>query len=324
MDSILLDMPDNPVPDNHTAGYFAGHAGRKLRYAVFRSHEPVARGTVVLVQGRNECIEKYYELVRELTARGLWVATYDLRGQGGSERLIKNPLPGYVRRFADYEQDLEIFLETVVLPDTRLPFFLVAHSTGALIALSAAPRLANRIDRMAMTAPFLGIANLRMPKVVAYWLLTFLSTIGFAQKPYGKDLRKQPFEDNPLTSDPGRFDRNNAIAAARPELTVGPPAIRWIREAMKTIRRVTQPEHLRAITIPTIMISPVNDAVVSFAAQEDVSRDFRAGFFIPVYGSRHEILQERDIYRAQAIAAINAFIPGSDAEVAGAELQLAD
>ncbi|MGO8381470.1 serine aminopeptidase domain-containing protein, partial [Rhizobium ruizarguesonis] len=48
------------------------------------------------------------------------------------------------------------FLEKVVLPDTRLPFYLLAHSTGGLIALSAAPYLTTRIDRMVLSAPFIG------------------------------------------------------------------------------------------------------------------------------------------------------------------------
>ena len=325
MDSILFDTPENPVPDDCTAGYFEGYLGRRLRYALFRGQGPAARGTVVLVQGRNEFIEKYFETIRELTARGLWVATFDLRGQGGSERLIDDPSPGHVRRFQDYERDLVIFLEKVVLPDTRQPFYLVAHSTGALIALSAAPRLANRIDRMALVAPFLGVPRMRISQRTAYWITTLFCFLGLGTKPHGKDLRDQPFENNPLTADESRFRRNQEIMSARRDLTVGPPTMRWISEALKTIRRVRDPLHLRSITIPTILISPVRDAVVSHAAEEDLSRDFRACHFIPVYGARHEILQERDLYRAQAMAAITAFIPGSDAEDENAvPMQLAD
>jgi lysophospholipase len=37
---------------------------------------------------------------------------------------------------------------------------------------------------------------------------------------------------------------------------------------------------------------------------------------IPIDGGRHELLQEADHYRAQAIAAIEAFIPGSGATTA--------
>ena len=82
MDSILYATPDNPVPENHFAGFLEGSGGVKIRYAVFRSREREAKGTVVLLQGRSECIEKYYETINDLTARGLWVATFDWRGQG--------------------------------------------------------------------------------------------------------------------------------------------------------------------------------------------------------------------------------------------------
>lgn len=80
-ESILFSTPDNPVPDNRTEGYFTTHDGHKLRYAIFRSSHAVAKGTVILLHGRNEFIEKYFETIRELTDRGLWVATFDLRGQ---------------------------------------------------------------------------------------------------------------------------------------------------------------------------------------------------------------------------------------------------
>src|SRR5689334_23848381 len=89
MDQVLYSTPDNPAPENRTEGFFETHDGHRLRYAVFRSQTPAAHGTVVLLHGRSECIEKYFETIRDLTSKGLWVATYDLRGQGGSPRLIK-------------------------------------------------------------------------------------------------------------------------------------------------------------------------------------------------------------------------------------------
>ena len=36
------------------------------------------------------------------------------------------------------------------------------------------------------------------------------------------------------------------------------------------------------------------------------------GRIITIDGARHELLQEADIYREQVLAAIDAFIPGSD------------
>ena len=162
MDSILHATADNPVPDNHVAGFLEASGGVKIRYAVFRSKERAAKGTVVLLQGRSECIEKYFETINDLTARGLWVATFDWRGQAGSDRLIPGSRAGHILRFSDYEADLSLFLEKIVLPDARLPFFLVAHSTGALVALSQAPELENRIERMVLTAPFVALGGQSM------------------------------------------------------------------------------------------------------------------------------------------------------------------
>jgi lysophospholipase len=111
MDTVLFDTPENPHPDldgtRHVSGHFSTRDGRRLRYAIFKSahlrasHAP--RGTIVLLHGRNEYIEKYFETIADLTAMGFWVATFDWRGQGASERLMKKRQRGFVRRFTDYE-----------------------------------------------------------------------------------------------------------------------------------------------------------------------------------------------------------------------------
>lgn len=309
---ILHITPTNPAPGNGTAGYFTGHRGTRLRYALFRSERSPGIGTVVIVPGRNEFIEKYFETIRDLNAMGLWVAIYDLRGQGGSDRLLKNPRKGHVRRFSDYERDLEIFLEHIVLPDARLPFFLLAHSTGGLIALSAAPRLSNRISRMALLAPYIGLKGQALPAGMIRGLAGLLNWTGLRRLALGKDENHRPFDGNPLTSDAERFRRNTEIIDAHPQLTVGPPTARWLHETFKAARRVTSQTHLTKIHIPTLILAPVLDGIVPYAAQEELSRNFRAGQLVTVTGARHELLQERDIYRAQALAAIEAFMPGLD------------
>jgi lysophospholipase len=160
---LLIETEGNPVPGNHVAGWFEGAGGKTAALCHLQVRRAVkARGTVVLLQGRNECIEKYYETIRHFTGRGLWVATFDWRGQGLSERLVKNPLRGSCAPVQRSEADLSIFLETIVLPETRLPFCLVAHSMGALVALSMAPTAANRIDRMVLTAPFIELSNQKL------------------------------------------------------------------------------------------------------------------------------------------------------------------
>ncbi|MDX3929284.1 MAG: alpha/beta hydrolase [Shinella sp.] len=313
MTPILHATADNPVPGNHVAGFFEGAGGVKIRYAIFRCTGTDARGTVVLLQGRNESIEKYFETVRDLTARGLWVAAFDWRGQGGSDRLLPHLRRGHVQRFADYETDLSLFLEKVVLPDTRLPFFLLAHSMGALVALSQAPVLASRIERMVLAAPFVALGGqvLNQRAIAAISRLAVLSGLG--TRTFRKDIPELAFTGNMLTSDQARFTRNRAILAERPELSLGPPTARWLDEMLRAMDRVTRQDHLTTITIPTLVFCATADRLVPRKALNTLARHFRAGRLIEIDGGRHELLHEADRYRAQVMAAIDAFIPGSDA-----------
>ena len=190
------------MPDVAQAGYFRTYDRRRVRYAVFPCGRARPRGTIVLLHGRNEMIEKYFETIAELTAMGFWVATFDWRGQGGSERLLSDPLKGYVRRFTDYELDLERFIEHVVLPDTRLPFYLLAHSTGGLVALSAAPGLSTRIERMVLTAPFVALAGQAVSQRRLALLMRIGGLTGFATLPVGSHSHPAPFGEQ--RSDIGR------------------------------------------------------------------------------------------------------------------------
>lgn len=314
MDSILHATADNPVPENHFAGFLEGRGGVKIRYAVFRSKEREAKGTVVLLQGRSECIEKYFETINDLTARGLWVATFDWRGQAGSDRLIQGNRAGHIGRFADYEADLSLFLEKIVLPDARLPFFIVAHSTGALVALSQAPYLENRIQRMVLAAPFVALAGQSMSQSKITIIARLASLFGLGKHTFRKGDPGHDFLRNVVTSDERRFIRNAAIFTEHPELSISWPSARWLNETLRTMARVTHQDHLTRIRIPTLLLCPTEDALVPRRAIGDLARIFRAARLIEIDGAKHELFQEADRFRAQALAAIDAFIPGSDAE----------
>lgn len=319
MIDILHPTADNPIPPGkahgHTVSFFEGVRGTKIRYAIFRSDAAVSKGTVVLLQGRNESIEKYFETIGELLERGLWVATFDWRGQGGSERVHKVTRRGHVRRFSDYEKDLSTFLEKIVLPDTRLPFYMVAHSMGALVALSQAPYLSSRIDRLALLAPFVELGGQAIGHRAIGALAAAATWAGLGFLPLTRDKGSLPFPRNLLTHDAARFARNTRIIEAQAGLALGPPSARWLHETFKAIRRITRREHLTQIRVPTILIGPTQDRLVPYRSMELLARNFRAGHLIPIDGARHELLMESDHYRAQAIAAIAAFIPGNSAEL---------
>jgi lysophospholipase len=131
----LIGVPKNPVPGGAHTGMLMTSDGVKLRFARWDATRGPRRGTVCLFQGRGEFIEKYFEVVADLRRRGFVVATFDWRGQGGSDRLLRNPRKGYVRSFAEYDRDLAQFMKEIVLPDCPPPFVALAHSMGGNILL---------------------------------------------------------------------------------------------------------------------------------------------------------------------------------------------
>lgn len=115
----FLSIPENPAPANAEA--FDVVTGDKVVLRAGRFKAPSDRpfkGTVCLFQGRGEFIEKYFEVIGELNERGFSVAALDWRGQGGSQRLLKDPKRGHIRRFDDFQRDVLAFMEDFVRPET--------------------------------------------------------------------------------------------------------------------------------------------------------------------------------------------------------------
>ena len=129
-----------------------------LRYALWNAPEGGV-GTVVLLTGRGEFIEKYAsEVIGELLQRGFAVAALDWRGQGLSDRPLPEHDAGHIDTFATYIADLRLFLDTIVAPDAAQPVMTVCHSMGGHIVLRYLGRArtgppGGRHDRLADDRP---------------------------------------------------------------------------------------------------------------------------------------------------------------------------
>ncbi|TGQ92338.1 alpha/beta hydrolase [Mesorhizobium sp. M00.F.Ca.ET.151.01.1.1] len=312
---LFHEVEGNPRPENATGGFFTTRDGKKIRYGLFAAVARPMRGTVVLLGGRNECIEKYFETIRDLAARGFGVATLDWRGQGDSDRLIRDRQRGYVRSFRDYTADLEQFFEEIVLPDCRGPYYILAHSAGAVITLLAAPSMVNRVRRMVLIAPFLTLPDLPVSIGTVRRVCSLFCALGLGRlyAAWGPRPRHTlPFEANKVTSDPQRYRRNTRIYEEYPQLALGGPTIRWLQAAAKASEAISDPDFMARIQVPLLIIAAGADQVVSTKAVEKYARSLRLGSLLMIDGAKHEILQEVDLYREQFLAAFDAFVPGSD------------
>ncbi|WP_454811747.1 alpha/beta fold hydrolase [Labrys neptuniae] len=308
----LHGSPENPCPDGAILEALTTRDGISLRTVRWPSLSPHPKGTVCLFQGRSEFIEKYFEVIRELRARGFAVATLDWRGQGGSDRLLRDGRLGHIDDFADFGPDLDAFMRKIALPECPGPFYALAHSMGGAILFANMPPGSIWFDRLVVTAPMIEIG--RKPPG-ARWLARFLGGIGLGRlivpgwspRPVGL----KPFDGNPVTSDKARYERAAQIARDAPELAIGGPTIGWVRAAFRVMDRLADPRFGADWRIPTLIMLAGDDHVVSSPAAQHFASKLYATRTLTLPGSRHEITQERDAIREAFWAAFDAFIPGT-------------
>jgi lysophospholipase len=309
----LVNLPSNPIPEGARAGVFETQDKVRLRYALFAKTVGPHKGTVCLVQGRTEFIEKYFETIADFQRRGFNVATFDWRGQGGSDRMLRNPRLGFVERFDDYWTDLSSFHASILLPDCPPPFYLVGHSMGGLVCLFAGARDRMMFDRIFLSAPMVALDGQQPFSMAGMALLAeTLSFIGLGKLPIARRADGVPteasFPDNPLTSDLPRYLRSVEVLAARPDLAVTSPTVRWSAAAMRAMAVAASDGFPAAIKAPVLMLAAANDRVVSPSAIEQLGLRMRTGRHVVVANARHELFMESDAIRGQVMAAFDAFI----------------
>jgi lysophospholipase len=309
----LVSIPANPVPDNVVSGSIKTPDGVTLRFARW-APPPGRRGTVVILPGRTEFIEKYFETVRDLRARGFAVATLDWRGQGLSDRALADRHKGHIRNFREYGVDLDAFMEQVVLPDCPPPIFALGHSMGGAIAIRACHDGRRWFERVVAAAPMIALAPGRWRGMAApvARLLRLLGR-GRAYVPTASRVvaGTEDFLGNPVTSDPVRYARNAAILEEEPDLGLGAPTIAWADSALRVMKQFERPAYAGHLRQPILLVAAGRDQVVSTAAIESFGSHLIAGRHLIIAGSMHEMLQEQDHYRDQFWAAFDAFVPGT-------------
>lgn len=286
--------------------YFERDGGR-LRYAVWNA-AGTPRGSVVLVHGRAEFIEKYaMEVAGELRARGFAVYALDIRGQGLSSRMLSDHDKGHIDDFSTYVADLRLFLETVVVPQAPRPLLMFSHSTGGNIALRYLGDEGCRdFAAAAFCSPMTGLPRGWIARTVLAitGLIPSLDT-RYAPTTGPYDPAKVPFASNDVTHDERRYDFTAQWFAADPRLKLGGPTIGWVRQAYRSFDVIDAPGYLERIELPVLIVSGGEDTVVDTATHNRAVARIPGAEHATVEGARHEILMETDARRAQFWAAFD-------------------
>lgn len=255
------------------ACYFRGADGTLVHFDA-RDAGTVARGVCLMLHGMGEHLGKYAEWTAYAAGRGYHVTAYDQRGHGRT--------PG--RRgdfdFADLVADLATFVDVTADRYPDVPVFVLAHSLGALVALSyAGGEVHPALRGMALSGAPIVLARRTPP-----W---YSGTIRLLARAAPRVPLPRRTDFSRLTRDPDRlaaFRRDPRI-----HRVITPRAMLGIAGAMKAVR--TTPER---VTLPLLFLVARADSVVSgadalayahFVASKDVTIEQFPGAY-------HELLND--------------------------------
>ena len=157
-----VEVEGNECPANGVFDWLERPDGHRLRFAYWKS--PGAhRGTIVLLLGRTEFIEKYLETIEDLLSRDFSVVIMDPRGQGLSSRHLLGQKVGHVESFDEYVDDFQALMEEVVRSLFSPPYIMLGHSMGSHVGLRYLHDHEGVFDQAVLVSPMTSIKTKPLP-----------------------------------------------------------------------------------------------------------------------------------------------------------------
>lgn len=298
--------------DEMTLGCFNGKDQVPVRFAYCIPPSPKA--TFVISSGRIESYLKYKELIFDFYQNGFAVFILDHRGQGLSGRMTRDRQHGYVANFDDYVDDLITFTETIVKPHQQGQLHLICHSMGGAIGALTLLRKPHLFDKAVLASPMFGIKP-SLPNWLANGLIrTGLAVNRMKKKDAGYFFGQTPyiafpFSLNKLTHSKSRYALFRQLYDEEQEIQLGGVTTEWLAAAHQAMNYIES--SAGAITLPTLVFSADNDAIIDNKRQRRVAQKMPNASLEVVPRAYHELFTESDDIRNRVLTRIFDFLTHS-------------
>lgn len=290
---LYTDVADGPAGGQA----FWLHAADKvrLRAAIWPGGN---QGTVLLLPGRTEYIEKYGRAASDLVARGFTTVSIDWRGQGLADRQLSDKMSGHVDSFSSYQKDLDALLHLAHEQKLPRPYFILAHSMGGCIALRGLTRNLP-IQAAAFTAPMWGISMAAWMRPMAIAISTAASWVGQAHR-YAPGttartyVQEAAFAGNVLTTDADMYAYMRTQVGKHPDLALGGPSMGWLHAALAECNALAA---LPSPETPALCALGTAEQVVDTTPIYQRMRQWRNGRVDLYPNAEHEIMMETPAMR---------------------------
>lgn len=258
------------------------------------------KGTVFLLPGRTEYIEKYGRAATDLAQRGYATVSIDWRGQGLADRPLEAPLTGHVDDFAEYQLDMNAVLTFARAEGLPEPWFMLAHSMGGCIGLRSLMGK-HPFKAAAFSAPMWGI-------LIAAWMRPMAVALSSASRWLRFDDRlvpgtkettyvlNSPFLGNTLTTDPEMWDYMRQQALACPDLVLAGPSLGWLQAALKECHALSL---LPSPDLAVVTALGLQERIIDTGPVHARMARWPKGTLSLYPGSEHEVMMERPTTRGR-------------------------
>ena len=292
--------------------HFKNARNKKLRFGTTNPENGLPAAVVVILPGRTEYAEKYFELAHDLLKQnfGIWILEW--QGQGLSDRLIPSkPQHNHSPSFEQHVADLHQFILEYVHPEkSHVPIVMLAHSMGANIGMRYLHKHPDAFKAAALTAPLLGILALKKipvgPLVTRMLSLILGKSYAFGQKDWSPE--SDPEDKVLYSSDPVRKEIYGAWFHENENLRVGGVTFGWIYNALRSCLFLQKTEILKTITTPCLIALAGEERLVDNDAIRRAAAIMPQAQLLELAGSGHEILMERDDIRNRFLDAFTQLI----------------
>ena len=278
--------------ENHTV---RGESDRPIACARFRVEQ--SKGTVVIVHGFTECLDKFSEVIYALLRAGYGVIALDQRGHGHSWRPdgLSDATVVHVDDFQEYVIDLERVC-AALLSDMPKPHILFAHSMGGAVSAFYLEKHPDTFDRAILWSPMIAPNRGGLP----YWTTSAICKIAialgkrktraFVSKPYAGI---EAFETSCATGR-ARFDWYEQLRAQTPEYQTNGPTYGWTQQALQVTDALLARGKVERIACPVRLYAAEDDNSVLPLPQKQFIERVKYGSYEKISGSKHEIYRSND------------------------------
>ena len=303
-----FELDNYRAPKGINAYFVTMDDGIKLRVCHWLNDSREKKGTILLQQGHNEFIEKYYETIQEFLDKNYSVIAFDWRGQGMSDHELKDIHKAFIKDFKRHDKDLKYILEEIIEGNFPKPLIGIGHSMGGCLMLSAFHDHPNKFSHGILSAPMLGFKNERFLKTASSLMNFFRKDTDYLLGSTPTMGREITFDENDLTTDPKKYKRITSLVKQHPNIRLWGVTNAFAKAVSKRLEVMRKKNWAENIDLDILIINNLKDRIVDSEKINIMEKRLKKSKILKFEETEHEIFMEKDKYRNLMMKEIDKFL----------------